>query len=413
MPTPSKRLASRDTALEQLATFLQDVTRYGARRNFVDERNSSVSQLSPYIRRRVVLEDEVIERTLERYPFAKVEKFIQEVVWRTYWKGWLHGRPWVWKEYLRELAELDSALCSDASSGASASLVNRDAYYRAVGGETQFDYFNVWVRELKDTGYLHNHVRMWFASIWIFTLALPWQLGAQFFLSHLLDGDAAVNTLSWRWVAGLQTSGKHYVATASNIRRYTEQRWEPAESDLETQVAPMVEVITLARAPLPFSGLSVPSIPEGSALLIHAEDLCPEHGAIPPSKFQHIIAFCPKNSWEGHHPSVVVEKFVESIFEDAIRRVENRYKLNVERVTDVLGCAEAASRAKLRSIFCYRAHVGFLEPVLNDLAQCLSSQGVALQFIDREHDQELFPYASRGFFPYWEKVSKVMKGRAS
>jgi deoxyribodipyrimidine photo-lyase len=66
------------------------------------------------------------------------------------------------------------------------------------------------VQELVETGYLHNHARMWFASIWIFTLRLPWELGADFFLRHLLDGDAASNTLSWRWVAGLHTKGKHY-----------------------------------------------------------------------------------------------------------------------------------------------------------------------------------------------------------
>ena len=58
---------------------------------------------------------------------------------------------------------------------------------------------------LKEDGYLLNHVRMWFASIWIFTFNLPWQLGANFFMENLLDGDPASNTLSWRWVAGLQT----------------------------------------------------------------------------------------------------------------------------------------------------------------------------------------------------------------
>ncbi len=67
------------------------------------------------------------------------------------------------------------------------------------------------------TGYLHNHARMWFASIWIFTLRLPWELGADFFLRHLLDGDPASNTLSWRWVGGMQTMGKTYLARADNI----------------------------------------------------------------------------------------------------------------------------------------------------------------------------------------------------
>jgi hypothetical protein len=66
---------------------------------------------------------------------------------------------------------------------------------------------------------------MWFASIWIFTLKLPWQIGAKFFLEQLLDGDAASNTLSWRWVAGLQTKGKHYLARASNIYKFSNARY--------------------------------------------------------------------------------------------------------------------------------------------------------------------------------------------
>ena len=67
---------------------------------------------------------------------------------------------------------------------------------------------------------------MWFASIWIFTLELPWQLGARFFLEHLADGDAASNTLSWRWVAGLQTKGKRYEASSYNIETYTKGRFK-------------------------------------------------------------------------------------------------------------------------------------------------------------------------------------------
>lgn len=68
---------------------------------------------------------------------------------------------------------------------------------------------------------------MWFASIWIFTFKLPWQLGADFFYRRLLDGDSASNTCSWRWVAGPHTVGKTYLARADNIEKFTAGRFAP------------------------------------------------------------------------------------------------------------------------------------------------------------------------------------------
>ena len=72
---------------------------------------------------------------------------------------------------------------------------------------------------------MHNHTRMWFASTWIFNLDLQWQLGVKFFFKHLFDGDAASNLLSWRWVAGLQTKGKQYLVPSSNLRKFSNNRF--------------------------------------------------------------------------------------------------------------------------------------------------------------------------------------------
>ena len=82
---------------------------------------------------------------------------------------------------------------------------------------------------------------MWFASIWIFTLGLPWQEGAKFFLEHLKDGDAASNTLGWRWVAGLQTKGKNYLAKSWNISKFTNERFN--EKNLNEEAKPLSEKI--------------------------------------------------------------------------------------------------------------------------------------------------------------------------
>ena len=209
---------------------------YAANRNFDrgKGKHGSVTILSPWIRHRVILEQEIVGRVLTAHGFLKAEKFIQEVFWRTYWKGWLEMRPSVWTDYL---TERDQALLD---------LAEDNSLSNALAGETGIDCFDYWVQELKETNYLHNHARMWFASIWVFTLKLPWTIGADLFMRFLLDGDPASNTLSWRWVAGLQTQGKNYLARAGNIEKYTEGRFNP-----QNKLATVADPISLSPHPDP------------------------------------------------------------------------------------------------------------------------------------------------------------------
>jgi deoxyribodipyrimidine photo-lyase len=239
---------TRAAALERLAAF---APRMG--RPYADQRNhdyglvadhslpANVSALSPWIRHRLISEREVIEAALPSGEGAA--KFVSEVLWRSYFKGWLEQRPTIWSRYC---TDRDAALALLERNGGLA----RD-YAAAVEGRTGIDAFDAWAQQLVEANWLHNHARMWFASIWIFTLRLPWQLGADFFLRHLLDGDAASNTLSWRWVAGLHTPGKHYLARADNIRRYTGGRFVPQGLDERAGPLPMDE--PPQRVPLPLS----------------------------------------------------------------------------------------------------------------------------------------------------------------
>ncbi len=158
----------------------------------------------------------MIEGALSENSFDASEKFIAEVFWRIYFKGYLQQRPTVWTAYIEKRDAAIAAKSADTQLAA--------AYEEAVEGRTGIAAFDHWVRELVETGYLHNHARMWFASIWIFTLRLDWELGADFFLRHLVDADPASNTLSWRWVGGLHTKGKTYLARPDNIARYTANR---------------------------------------------------------------------------------------------------------------------------------------------------------------------------------------------
>ena len=205
-------ITSRSEALDKLDQYIEkNISNYNAKRNFdfgVNDR-SNVSCLSPYITHRLITEYETAKLVLKKHPFQKVDKFIQEIFWRVYWKGWLELRPRVWSDYIEDLK----------------SIKEDKNYIKAVNGETEIKCFNDWVNELKEFNYLHNHTRMLFASIWIFTLKLPWQKGAEFFMKHLYDGDAASNTLSWRWVAGIQTKGKNYLAQSWNISKFTNNKY--------------------------------------------------------------------------------------------------------------------------------------------------------------------------------------------
>ncbi len=217
---------SREGALDQLDNFIKtELSSYSLKRNFDLGPNdkSNVSCLSPYISHRLITEYEVTKKVLSKFQYQKVEKYVQEIFWRVYWKGWLELRPQVWSDFIEDLKNIEE----------------NDDYKKAINGETQIECFNDWVKELKENNYLHNHTRMWFASIWIFTLRLPWQKGAEFFMKHLFDGDAASNTLSWRWVAGIQTKGKNYIAHAWNISKFTKKRYQSVT--LNENAVPLID----------------------------------------------------------------------------------------------------------------------------------------------------------------------------
>ena len=200
-----------EKASEDKLKFIQKGLRdYPSKRNYDlgPESRENTSNLSKYISHRIINEYDLVKEVLSQYNLQKVDKFIQEIFWRVYWKGWLEHRSEVWRDFVD----------SDPT-------YSEEEYKKAINGETGLECFDDWVKELKTENYLHNHTRMWFASIWIFTLNLPWELGARFFMKHLFDGDAASNTLSWRWVAGIQTQGKNYLARESNIRKFTNQRY--------------------------------------------------------------------------------------------------------------------------------------------------------------------------------------------
>jgi len=333
--------------------------------------------LSPYLRYRLITEEEVAREVLARFAFSTVEKFLQEVAWRTYWKGWLEMRPTVWQRYLDELMALPSP--EDCKA--------------AMEGRTGIACFDAWCRELVETGYLHNHARMWFASIWIFTLNLPWQAGADFFYRHLLDGDPASNTLSWRWVAGLHTKGKHYLARAENIERYTEGRFDP-KGQLNETAPPLPGDGDFVRNPLCLPEWQMPAGRTGHLLL--ADDLGP-----PPCDMHASAAWHPANA-EDLPPVVspLVHAARDAAVDDAVARAGG------ERLSGDLPSAvrEWMRRETLDTVIVAYPTVGPWTDAVNKLAADLP-----VRIFVRSWDRALWPHATAGFFRLREKLPEFFQ----
>ena len=268
-------LTSRSYALNKLDYFIEkNLLKYTKLRNFDFgiQNRKNISCLSPYVSHGIISEIEIINRVLKKHLFSKSEKFIQEVLWRIYWKGWLELRPDVWKDYLINLKILRKKYKNDK------------IYLKAIEGDTSIQCFNDWVKELKETNYLHNHARMWFASIWIFTLDLPWELGAEFFLKHLYDGDSASNTLGWRWVAGIQTPGKHYLASEWNIKMFTNNGYEKIELNESAKPKISNKIYSISK-----SDFLSPEIIDGKIFLIFDNNLSFEFSDFKDKKFNKIL----------------------------------------------------------------------------------------------------------------------------
>lgn len=381
-------VAARTAGLTLLSNLARTVAGYGASRNYAD--GCTTSRLSAYIRRRLLLEEEVLEFARTVGKFEAVEKFVQEVVWRTYWKGWLEARPSVWKAYLTRIQMIEETLSS----------AQRDRLNCATNGKTDLSCFNAWCEELKTTGYLHNHVRMWFASIWIFTLNLPWELGARFFLNHLLDGDPASNTLSWRWVGGLQTPGKHYLARADNIARFTNGRWVPRSGELNESAQPLKDdgLGRVAAAKPAFAAEASEVHPK--AVLLHDEDCGPlpdDWAAVP--TIRYVVRERPQ-----HQLSTFVERWISEACGDSDARAGTAaYTHSGEQLS------EWCRANGVEELWAFRPFQGFVEGALANVAADLEKDGIRLRYADRKHDIQLFPLATRGFFPFWEAASGALR----
>ncbi len=371
---------SRASAIENLNKFIDhNLFEYSKLRNFDfgPENRSNISCLSPYITHGVLNELEVIKKSLSKFSFSKNEKFIQEVLWRTYWKGWLELRPNVWTDYLSEVRKVSEEFKDNID------------YKNAIEGNTNIECFNEWVKELKETNYLHNHTRMWFASIWIFTLDLPWQLGAEFFIKHLYDGDAASNTLGWRWVAGIQTQGKNYLASEWNIKKFTNNRFSKIKLNENAPPKASVKTYSIIK-----QGFNNSKITEDQSLLIFENNLCFEITDFQDNKFKKIYIISNKNENRSIKLSEKVLKFKNLLINDQVQRLKS----------NSIDC-EVIDISKIKDI---SDQIIGLYPTVGENLDYLNSNNLKLNFLYRKLDQHSWQYCNKGFFNFKNYIPKII-----
>ena len=368
---------TREEALQDLENYINnEIVNYSTQRNFDfgPSKRKNVSCLSPYISHRLITEYEVAKKVLNQFPYQKVEKYIQEIFWRVYWKGWLELRPQVWTDFTEDLIGIEE---------------NKN-YQIAVAGKTEIKCFNDWVNELKENNYLHNHTRMWFASIWIFTLNLPWQKGAELFMKHLFDGDAASNTLSWRWVAGLQTKGKHYVAQGWNISKFTNNKYK--DISLNEDAIPLVDKREYK--------LSSPEINkedlESKTLVFSESELNIE--TLNLKDYQNIYCVFLNNEKRKIKFDEKVINFKKKIIEDQANRFSNIKiidEINFDKLTN-----------EIKDLDVIYPSIG---ENLSFLKSIKKKKNLNYNFIVREGDEFCWQFSNKGYFNFKSNIPKIIQ----
>ncbi len=367
---------TRNEALKKLDNFINnEIVDYNSKRNFDfgPAQRKNVSCLSPYVTHRLITEYEIVKKVLKKHLYQKVDKYIQEVFWRVYWKGWLELRPKVWSDFIEDL----NFIKEDES------LID------AKNGNTQIECFNNWVNELKQFNYLHNHTRMWFASIWIFTLKLPWQKGAEFFMKYLYDGDAASNTLSWRWVAGLQTKGKSYSAQSWNISKFTNNKYKDVK--LIENAPPILDNREYKITPLKFFYENN----SNDNLLFFENDLNIE--TLDLKKYQNIYCVVLENNSRKIKLNEKVIEFKKKIIED------QKTRFNKFEVIDEMKLKKLIQNIRSFDIIypCVGENMSFIKSLskMNKLN---------FNFILRNEDKYSWQFSNKGYFNFKSNLPKIL-----
>ena len=384
------KIPNKKNAEAVLNNFIKNgLSSYAYKRNYDYGRdeNSNVSKLSPFIRKRILHEKDIIKLSLRYFRYQNIEKFIQEVFWRVYWKGWLEGRRQVWKDYLANLKILKKNKFN--------SYLMKN-YEKALSGKTGINCFDSWVNDLLKYGYLHNHTRMWFASIWIHTLRIPWELGANFFFENLFDADPASNTLSWRWVAGLQTQGKAYLAKKDNIEKFSHFKFY---SNIPLANLP----INIDFKSYEFKNSTFPEkrIKDNDFFIISKNNLIYSEEQIELLKRLQVILIRNEVQVSG---SPNKKKFNQIAISEYLNYL-NDNKITFKILTNLSTIKNALKETPTHSIFSNYPGIGYE----HDNFESYRKDGIDINYIFDDFDMMCWPHAKAGFFRFKLKIPEFIE----
>lgn len=390
-PAASPFPVTRAAALARLAEFLPRAGAAYARGRNHDHgpgRHDAVSRLSAALRRRTLSEAEVLRLVVASHGADAAQSFISEVFWRTYWKGWLEQRPAIWTRYGAGLAAARQRLLREPELAA--------RHGDAVAGHTGIDAFDHWMRELAETGYLHNWARMQVASIWVFTLGLPWELGAAHTLARFVDADPASNTLSWRWVAGLHTAGKAYLADADRIAAMTGGRFAP------TGLASRAHIPADAAPPAAMAPRdATPPDPARPTLLW----ITPEDGTL---DTEPALAALPVRGLVACR-SHAVDAADAIALDDALARAAAHWRAPVQWVDAACDVIPAARLHDADQIVTAFMPVGPRADELPAIRAMAGAAGLVLAEHLRQWDRRVWPHCRRGFFALKQEIPTLLE----
>ena len=260
-----------------------------------------------------------------------------------------------------------------------------------MNGKTGIDCFDTWIQELRENNYLHNHSRMWFASIWIFTLGLPWQIGARLFMKHLLDGDASSNTLSWRWVAGMHTNKKPYLASKENIDKYTVNRFRNTPINMSNEINNIRNSQHQSNK-IPFKR----NYPNSNILLMFDNDMNILNRSQLINSYSRVY--------------LLHNAFINSEFELS-EKVSQFKQVLIEKINKLIPNSEVLKSTDIGIYLSNQSSIDVIYPGIGhnlDLINKFANQNqIIFNYIYREEDLKYWNYANSGFYKFKTSFNRL------